>query len=68
LDACCHANDDLDIMVVTTSLKGHSLLKKKLTNDNPVVTVSFDKPTLGFQQLSKQGNHALMKETSLPIA
>ncbi len=40
LDACCHASGDLDIMAVTTSLRGHGLSKKKLTDDNPVVTVS----------------------------
>jgi hypothetical protein len=40
LDACCHASGDLDIMAVTTSLRGHGLSEKKLTDDNPVVTVS----------------------------
>jgi hypothetical protein len=39
LDACCHASGDLDIMAVT-SLRGHGLSEKKLTDDNPVVTVS----------------------------
>ncbi len=39
MDACCHASGDLDIMAVT-SLRGHGLSEKKLTDDNPVVTVS----------------------------
>ncbi|CAM6042973.1 unnamed protein product [Sphagnum compactum] len=40
LDAYCHASGDLDIMAVTTSLRRHGLSEKKLTDDNPVVTVS----------------------------
>jgi hypothetical protein len=48
LDACCHANDYLDIMAITTSLKGHGLSKKKLTNDNPVVTMFFEANNFRF--------------------
>ncbi len=48
LDGCCHANGDLDIMARITSLKDHGPCKKKLTNDNLVVTMFFEANNFRF--------------------
>jgi hypothetical protein len=66
LDACCHANGDLDIMAITTSLKGHGLFEKKLTHDNLVVIVFSEANSLRFPTTFKARQSCLHEGNKSP--